>query len=128
MISLCPQNYNFLGKCIGENDRIMKEIGRDDNGNITLVEHNGEELVREEVKIGRIGLKNVKRKVKILKELNHENILIVKDSKINERDNACYIYTEYLENGSLSGLIKKQNNKDFGLSVYLYYVMLIYLL
>lgn len=110
------------------NCKAIEEIGGGNRVNITLVEHKGEELAREEVDIGRIGLKNVKRKVNILKELNHENILIVKDSEVNKSDHTCYIYAEYLEKGNLSDLIKNQNNKDFELSVYLYYVMLIYLL
>lgn len=44
-------------------------------------------------------------------------MLIFKDAIYDDIKHIYYIYTEYFKNGSLSDIIKKQNDKDFELPV-----------
>lgn len=102
-----------------------RKLGEGGFGTVNLIEHNGMKLARKEIDISKHSIAEVKEEIKILKRLRDRRILILKDYEINEKENKCYIYTEYLRKGDLNNLIEKKLEKkeDFSSEVYSQYLL-----
>lgn len=83
------------------------------------IDNNGYKLVKKQIEITEGREDDIKASMEKLKEIADRCTLIVKDSEIDVRERKCYIYTEYVENGSLKEMIRKKSDKkeDFFLQV-----------
>lgn len=107
---------------MADSDIFIKQIGKGGQGCVELVIHDGERVARKEVKVKESDVDHVEKEIEILKELRDRNVLIFKDAIYDDIKHIYYIYTEYFKNGSLSDIIKKQNDKDFELPVCLIFI------
>lgn len=115
-------NYTISGK-----DVCIKTIAECAYGKVSLVLHNGENLVRKEITYGRKDPNNLDDtvgEIELLKMLDFDNTVEIKDYYIDNTSdmNKIYIYAKYYEYGDLRKLIeyKKEKKEDFSRKVYIY--------
>lgn len=86
-----------------------------------IVERNNVKLIRKKVKIDKKNIyvqQQIHNEIDILKKIRDRNVIIYKDSIIDEHNNEISLFTEYFEN-NLDQIIDKNKNdlKDFSESV-----------
>lgn len=96
-------------------DKIIRVINETKNSTVYLVERNGIEVVRKDLKVTNVNIDMINQEMEMLKNLRDRSVVIYKESFYDEKLGLYHIYMEYFDHGNLYTRITQhiQQNIDF---------------